>query len=126
MFIRLILSICLFGYISNLTIKDDPFQYNDVIDDLYLSLNNNVSFKEGPTSIKWYHTLFISIIIIMLILILFIIYLYYYRISFHFILNLCLKTKNNDEDVTILNQIPSLKSSKSMYLTVPEPSYLHH
>jgi hypothetical protein len=121
MFIRLILSICLFGYISNLTIKDNSFQNNDIIDDLVLSLNTNVSFKEEPTSIKWYHTLFISIVI----LILFIIYLYYYRISFHFILNLCLKSKNNNENVTRLNQTPLLKCGKSMYLTVPQPSYLH-
>jgi hypothetical protein len=130
MLFRLIFLINLFGFISNLTIKDLSYQYGRATDYFSLSYKNiqNTFAQNEQKPVDRYDILFISILIFFFIMLL--ICLYYQRPFINFLFTLCPKTKNNnndvDEHVTILHQTPPLKNVKSMYLTVPQSSYIHH
>jgi len=130
MLFRLMLFINLFGFISNFTIKDFPFQYGRATDYLSLSyknLHNNFA-QNQQKSIDRYDILFISILIFFFLMLL--ICLYYQRSFINYLFTLCPKTKKNanhvDEHVTILHRTPPLENVKSIYLTVPQSSYIYH
>jgi hypothetical protein len=129
MLFRLIFLINLFGFISNLTLKDFSYQYAGRATDYFsLSYKNiqNTFAQNEQKPIDGYDILFISILIFFFIMLL--ICLYYQRSFINFLFTLCPKTKNNnnDEHVIILHQTPPLKNFKSIYLTVPQSSYIHH
>jgi len=124
MLFRLLLVICLFGIITNLIIKDYSFRFN-IKNDTFLLSNRNI--KNEQMHIKLPDIIFISIIILLFIILL--ICLYYQLPIVNFIFTRCSKTKNNDDDINehiiILHRISPLKNITSMYLTVPQPSYLY-
>jgi hypothetical protein len=124
------LFINLFGFICNLTIKDFSFQYGRATDYLSLSYKNihNTIPQNQQKPIDRYDILFISILIFFFFILL--ICLYYQRSFINFLFTLCPKTKNKnnnvDEHVTILHRTHPLKNIKSIYLTVPQSSYIYH
>lgn len=125
-----LLLIHLFGCISTLTTSQHLFQSKKSFDySLFLyKPTPNISISNNQMLVNWYNLLFISILIFFFLLLL--ICFYYQRSIINCIFIRCSKTKNNhantNEPLTILHQTPASKNSKSIYLTVPQPSYLHH
>jgi len=130
MLLHLILLINLFGFISNLTIKDFSFQYGRAIDYFSLSYRNihNTFAQNEQKPIDRYNILLISFLICFFLIPL--MCLYFQRSFINYLFLLCPETKNSDNDVdehvTVLHRTPPLENVKSIYLTVPHSTYIHH
>jgi hypothetical protein len=129
MFYPFLLLIYLFGCITTQTTPDHLFRSKKSVDFFSFLYKNTskVLIKNDQMPSIWYNLLFIFIFIL-LFLVLFICF-YYQHYLINYIFNRFSKTKNNNpetnERMTILHQTPALENIKSMYLTVPKPSYFH-
>lgn len=89
----------------------------------------NFSSENDRKRIHWYDLLFISILILLFLILLFCLH---YQQSF--INSLCFRLSRKKSNEIPLNQNIIIRHSnesivnhtKSMYLTVPQPSYVHH
>ena len=125
-----LLLIYLFGCITNVKTSQNSFQSKRSVDYYLFSYKNapNISNTNNPIFFNWYNLVFISILVTFFLLLL--ICCCYQRTLLKFIYSRSCKRKHNpmnmNERVTILHQTPVNDNNKSMYLTVPQPSYLHH
>ena len=130
MLVRILLLIYLFGTISPLTLPDDSFDYRKATDYFSFSNKSIQSFfsKNEHKLVKWYDVVFILILIS--IFLLFLICVYYQRPLIDFIFSLFSKKKTmtmpTNERVILVHRKLPLQNVKSMYLTVPQPSYSYH
>lgn len=89
----------------------------------------NFSSDHDRKRIHWYDLLFISVLVLLFLLLLFC--LHYQQSFFN---SFCFRLSRKKSNEIPLNQKliirhatdPMIQSNKSMYLTVPQPSYVHH
>jgi hypothetical protein len=125
-----LLLIYLFGCITTVKTSQNSFQSKRSVDYFLFSYKNapNIPNTNHQMFFNWDNLVFISILILFFLLLL--ICCCYQRSLFNCIFTRSDKKKHNltniNERATILHQTPVMDNSKSIYLTVPQPSYLHH
>ena len=96
-----------------------PFSYENTPD---------LSFTNDYVPINWYNLFFLFILVVLFIIFLVCLYHQHSLVNYFFkrFSNATIDDTEISENLTIIQETPTMTIMKSIYLTVPQPSYSHH